>query len=78
MYISLPIKHPLFFSGFNETWTFPTDPWKQTQISNFMKIRPVEAELFHADRRTDELTDGENIHDEGKSPFRNFAKGSKM
>jgi hypothetical protein len=28
---------------------------KNTQIlvSNFMKIRPVEAELFHADRRTD-------------------------
>jgi hypothetical protein len=25
---------------------------KNTQISNFMKIRPVGAELFHADRRT--------------------------
>ena len=26
---------------------------KNTQILNFMKIRPVGAELFHADRRTD-------------------------
>ena len=29
---------------------------KNTEISNFMKIRPVGAELFHADRRTDEQT----------------------
>jgi hypothetical protein len=26
---------------------------KNTQISNFMEISPVGAELFHADRRTD-------------------------
>jgi hypothetical protein len=26
---------------------------KNIQISNFMKIRPVEAELLHADRRPD-------------------------
>jgi len=26
---------------------------KNTQISNFMKIRPVGAEMFHADRQTD-------------------------
>jgi len=26
---------------------------KNSQISDFMKIPPVEAELFHADRRTD-------------------------
>jgi len=26
---------------------------KNTQISNFMKIRPVGAELFHADGQTD-------------------------
>ena len=29
----------------------------KTQISNFMKIRPVGAELFHADGRTDRQTD---------------------
>jgi len=35
-----------------------------------MRIRPVGAELFHAD----ELTDG---HDEFNSPFRSFVKASK-
>jgi len=30
---------------------------KNVQISNFIKIPPVEAELFHADRRTDTQTD---------------------
>jgi len=29
---------------------------KSTQISNFMKIRPVEAELFHAGGQTDRQT----------------------
>ena len=32
--------------------------FKNPQISNFMKIRPVEARLFHADRRTAGRTDG--------------------
>jgi hypothetical protein len=31
---------------------------KNTQISNFIKIHPVGAELFHADRRTDGQTEG--------------------
>jgi len=29
---------------------------KNSQISNFMKTRPVGAELFHADGRTDRRT----------------------
>jgi len=28
------------------------DFYKNTQISNFTKIRPLGAELFHADRQT--------------------------
>jgi hypothetical protein len=35
-----------------------------------MKSRPVGAELFHADGRT-------NIHDEANSRFRNFAMAPK-
>jgi hypothetical protein len=41
----------------------------KAQISNFIKIRPVEAELFHTDRQTDmtKLT----------VAFRNFANAHK-
>jgi len=46
---------------------------KNTQISNFMKILPVGAEIFHADRRTNGQT--------GKTKlivaFRNFAYAPK-
>ena len=36
--------------------TFSTDFSKNTQISNFMKIRPVGVELFQWDRLTDTHT----------------------
>jgi hypothetical protein len=48
---------PLFLQHFNETWIFSADFRKNAQISNFMKIRPMEAELFHADGRTERRTD---------------------
>jgi len=38
---------------FHETCIFSTDIKKSTPISNFVKIRPVRAEFFHVDRRTD-------------------------
>ena len=46
-------KLPFILSDFNETWTFSTEFRKNTQISNFIKIRSVEAGLFHADGQTD-------------------------
>ena len=49
---SIHVKHPLLLSDFNDTSIFSTDFSKKSQISNFIKIRPVGAELFHADRRT--------------------------
>jgi hypothetical protein len=54
-YIGLHVKYRLFLSDFNETCIFSTDFSINTQISNFMKIRPVAAESFHAGRQTDGL-----------------------
>jgi hypothetical protein len=52
MCISLHVKCPLFLSDFNQTWIFVTYFFKNTQISNFMNIRPVGTE-FHADGQTE-------------------------
>ena len=48
---------PLFLSHVNETWNFLHRFSKNSQISSFLKIRPVGAELFHVDGRTDGQTD---------------------
>jgi hypothetical protein len=55
----------LLLADCNETGNFFNKFSKTTQISSFMKIRPVGAELFRADRRTD-MT-------KLKVAFRNFA-----
>jgi len=68
MYIDVQVKYPLFLADFNETWIFPRHIFKKTQIPNFMKFRPVGAQLLHANRRTD-MT---------KVTFRNFAKAPKQ
>ena len=54
MYIGLHVKYPLLLSDFNEILIFPTFSKKNPLLQNFMKIRQVGAELFHADgeRRT--------------------------
>jgi hypothetical protein len=39
------------------------------EVSNFMKIRPVEAELFHADGQTDR-------HDKVNSRFSQFCESA--
>ena len=44
---------------------------KNPQISNFMKIHPVEAELFHAGGRTDIQAER---HDETNSRFSQFCE----
>jgi hypothetical protein len=44
-----------------------------SQISNFMKIRPVVAELFHADGTTDRQTDMTKL----TVAFRNFPNAPK-
>ena len=48
------VMYMLFLSYFNETWIFLIVFFsKNTEVSNFMKIRLVRAELFHSDGRTD-------------------------
>jgi hypothetical protein len=42
------VKYQLLLLDFNDTWIFSTDFSKMAQISNFIKIRPLRAELFHA------------------------------
>ena len=57
MYVCFQVEWSLFLSDFNKTWYFSTCFQKNTQISNFIKIHPVGANLFHADGRADKWTD---------------------
>jgi hypothetical protein len=50
--VHLSSRKVSLFSGIKVTRIFLTY-FRKNQISNFMKICPLEAELFHADRRTD-------------------------
>jgi len=66
---SFSCKVPLILSDFNEKNNFLGSVSKNTQTQNFMKIHPVGAELFFADRRNDERTDMTKLI----VTFRNFA-----
>ena len=70
MFIRFHVKYPLFLSDFNENSNFLDKFSKNPPTSNFRIIRPLEAEFFHADGRTDR-------HDEANSRFRNFANAPK-
>ena len=53
MYIDLHLNYPLFLADFYRTWVFLIDFRKKNiQISNFVNIRPVGGDLFHADGQT--------------------------
>jgi len=52
MYTGLHVKHLLFLLDFNEAW-FLYRFAKNTEILNFTEILSFEAELTHADGRTD-------------------------
>jgi len=49
---------------------FSRQIFEKSKISNFMKIRPVRTELFHADGQMDR-------HDETNVAFRNFVHARK-
>jgi len=61
-------RSSLFLSDFNESLIFSTN-FRMILMSNFTKIRPVGAELFHADRQEN----GQKLI----VAFRNFANARK-
>jgi hypothetical protein len=67
--LGLHVKCPIFLLDFNQASMFSRFS-KNNQISNFVKIRPVGAELLYADGRT-EIT-------KLIVAFRNFANAPKM
>jgi hypothetical protein len=67
MYVSLHVNYPLFLPDFNETRTLSTD-YRKILKSNVVKIRPVGAELSHADSRTDEQREADKC-DEANIPL---------
>ena len=56
------VNYPFFLSYLNQNLKFLDIVSHYPPISNFMKIRPMEAEYFHADGQTDE-------HDERSTCF---------
>jgi len=58
MCIAIHVTYPLFLSDVNETQIFATG-YRKILKSNFMKIRPEGAELFHADEWKGGQADGQ-------------------
>jgi hypothetical protein len=58
------VHYPLALLDFNGTWIFSGYLKKYIQMPNFMKILPMEDELFHAGRA--------DRHDKVNSRSRNF------
>jgi len=71
--IGLHVKYPLFLSDFHDLCVFG-EISKNTQIQNFMKIRPVGVEMFHAVGQTDRQTGGLTDMTKLIVVFRNFEK----
>jgi hypothetical protein len=67
MFIGVNVMHPSFLSGFNET-CFLDRFSKNIQLSNFLKIRPLGSELFHAGGRADILKLTVAFHSSANTP----------
>ena len=71
-------KGSLIIVAFQSNLNFLDRLSKNAQMSNFMQIRPVGAEFFHAEKRTNKQTEKQTdmqteIHDETSSHFTQFS-----
>jgi hypothetical protein len=66
-------KVPITFVKLSTSLNFLNISSKNTQISNFMEIRQVGAELFHAEGETAARTEK---HDEANSRFSQFSESA--
>jgi hypothetical protein len=71
MCIGHHVKYPLFLSDFNGTLISGQIFETNIRTSNFVKIHPVGAELFHAECLTDGRT---GRHDEANRRFLQFCE----
>ena len=76
MYTGVHVKYPLFLSEVNKTWIFSTY-FRKIFEHLFVRIRPLEAKVFHADRPTDGQTERQTDMTKLIVAFRSFAKASK-
>jgi hypothetical protein len=74
MYIGLHVKYQLFLSYFNKILFFQYNSEKNTHVSDFIKIRLLEAELFYANKLMDRRTER---HDKANSRFSQFCVSTK-
>jgi hypothetical protein len=69
MYVGIHVKYTRYSCKISAKREFSRQSFRKCSVSNFKIIRPVGAELFHADRRTD-MT-------KPIVAFRNFANAPK-
>ena len=68
MWQSLHVKYPLFLSALIK-FEFPQQIFEKSSNIKFIKLRPVAAKMFHAERQTDRQTGMTKL----TVDFRNFA-----
>ena len=72
-------KVPVILARFQLKFNFLDRFSESTPMSNFMKIRPLGAELLHADGRTDGQTDrGTDRHEQADRRFSQFFERAKI
>jgi len=76
MYIGLHVKNPFFFSDCKKkkNLNFLDLFSKNIEISNFMKIRPAKAQLFHSDGQRERERDKWTHMTKLIVAFRNFTR----